>query len=304
MIARDTIEAIKRDIDLVALIRAKGIELRKNGKGYFGRCPFHDDKTPSLSVTPEDNLWQCFGCGAGGDPIRFVELFDRVGFVEAVAQLTDGGHKAHKPTRSKPASEPLTVAEGKLLARVVAYYQYSLGQDRRGSDYLKEERGITHHQSLIDFGAGFANGTLNDILPEDEAVTASLMNIGILNDRGNERFYRCVTFPLYDQDGAVVNLYGRRIEAGGVTHLYLPGPRRGLVNRQAARRSETLILAESIIDALTLYDRGYTNTVPVYGTGGFTDEHLSLFNRRTKAAYLVFDADAAGIKAARTTALR
>jgi len=81
-IERETIEAIKRDVDLVPLVEAKGIELKKNGKGYFGLCPFHDDSNPSLSINPTKNLWQCFGCGAAGDVIRFVELIDKVSFPE------------------------------------------------------------------------------------------------------------------------------------------------------------------------------------------------------------------------------
>ena len=87
MIEKEKIEAIKRDVDLVALIESRGISLKENGKGYKGLCPFHEDTNPSLSVTPSTNLWQCFGCGAGGDVIRFVELFDQVDFPTAVGRL-------------------------------------------------------------------------------------------------------------------------------------------------------------------------------------------------------------------------
>jgi DNA primase len=101
-IERETIEAIKRDVDLVPLVEAKGIELKKNGKSYFGLCPFHDDTNPSLSINPTKNLWQCFGCGAGGDVIRFVELIDKVTFPEAVSQLiADSSQLIVKP---KPTS--------------------------------------------------------------------------------------------------------------------------------------------------------------------------------------------------------
>ena len=86
-IERERIEAIKREVDLAALVKAKGVNLRKNGKSYFGLCPFHDDHNPSFSVNPSKNLWQCFGCGAGGDAIRFVEMFDQVTFPEAVEKL-------------------------------------------------------------------------------------------------------------------------------------------------------------------------------------------------------------------------
>ena len=167
--ARDLIEQAKR-IDLVALVRAKGIELKKNGKGYFGLCPFHADKNPSLSINPAKNLWQCFGCGASGDTIRFVERFDQVDFRHAVKQLIDADFK---PTTTKPSPEEppkaMSVKDRKLLARVVSYYQHTMTKDGRGLTYLKQERGITDNQSLKDFGAGYVNGTLPEILPHDRS---------------------------------------------------------------------------------------------------------------------------------------
>jgi DNA primase len=143
MIDKERIAAIKADVDLVALVQAKGIDLKKNGKSWFGLCPFHADKNPSLSINPVKNLWQCFGCGAAGDVIRFVELFDQVDFKEAVKRLSDNGFKQ---TTSKPPTEQaktLTVKDRKLLARVVSYYQHTLTQDSRGLNYLKNDRGIT-----------------------------------------------------------------------------------------------------------------------------------------------------------------
>ncbi len=304
-IEREVIEQVKR-IDLVDLIQAKGIELKKNGKGWFGRCPFHADKTPSLSINPTKNLWQCFGCGASGDTIRFVELFDQVDFKEAVKRLSNNGFKV-KASKDIPAkTKQLAVKEKKLLARVVSYYQHSFTQDSRGVTYLKHERGIANNQSLTDFGAGYVNGTLLEILPYDPEVISALKHIGILNEKGHEIFYGCVVFPLLSEGGAVVSLYGRRIddEPGSARHLYLSGPRFGLVNRQAAKHSETLILTESIIDALTLYDRGFKNVMPIYGVNGLLEEHLLFFNRRIKTAYLAFDADEAGRQAAEVVSLR
>ena len=302
-IAKEVIEQVKRT-DLAALVTAKGVELKRNGKSWFGLCPFHADKNPSLSINPVKNLFQCFGCGAAGDAIRFVELFDQVDFKEAVKRLSDNGFKK---TASRPPAEnkALTVKERKLLARVVGYYQHTLSQDHRGLVYLKQQRGITDNQSLKDFGAGYANGSLLEILPEDPDVIAALKKIGILNARGFEVFYNCVVFPLYSAKGGIENLYGRNIDDGaGTTHLYLPGPRCGLVNRQAAGRSQTILLTESIIDALTLYDQGFKNVIPIYGVNGLTDDHLQLLNRKIKTAYLVFDADPAGRKAADAVSLR
>ncbi len=156
---------------------------------------------------------------------------------------------------------------------------------------------------MTDFGAGFANGTLLNILPEDDQVIAALTSMGILNRRGKEVFFNCVVFPMYDGNGAATGLYGRNIDPDcKIRHLYLPGKRTGLVNRQAAKRSQTLILTESVIDALTLYDQGFKNVIPVYGTNGLIEDHLFLFNRRIKEVYLVFDADDPGRKGAQSVA--
>jgi len=313
MIEKQQIEAIKRDVDLKALVEAKGIVLKKNGKSFFGLCPFHADKNPSLSINPTKNLWQCFGCGAAGDVIRFVELFDQVDFKEAVKRLSslnssagqaDNGFKRSSSPKPEQAGT-LSVKEKKLLARVVSYYQHTLTADSRGLAYLKQERGITDNQSLNDFGAGYVNGTLLEILPDDADVIDALKKIGILNTKGHEVFYNCVVFPLYDTKGSIASLYGRNIDAeAGTAHLYLAGPRTGLVNRQAVKRSQTIILTESIIDALTLYDQGFKNVIPIYGACGLIDDHLQLMQRRIKSAYLVFDADEAGKRAAGAVSVR
>jgi len=165
-IERERIEAIKRDVDLAALVRAKGIERKKNGKSYFGLCPFHDDTNSSLSINPTKNLWQCFGCGAAGDVIRFVELIDKVTFPEAVSQLMADSSQLvvkSKPSgrRTKPASGQtgLTVKDRKLLGRVVSYYQHTFTQDSRGINYLTNDRGITDNQSLKDFAVTKTKGS-------------------------------------------------------------------------------------------------------------------------------------------------
>ena len=318
MIEQEKIDRIKTTVDMVALAEARGIKLKKNGRGYFGLCPFHDDKNPSLSINPKTNLWQCFGCGAAGDVIRFIELFDRVDFTEAVKRLSS--HELTTPARKTPTrkpppqpqpkdnpgnTKPLTVKQKKLLARVIAYYQHTLEETTQGLDYLKNKRGISRNQSLKDFGAGYVNGTLLSILPDDDQITGDLKTVGILNAKGNERFLNCVVFPLYDGSGAVVNLYGRNIDEGcDLTHLYLPGSRSGLVNRQAVKRSQAILLTESVIDALTLYDQGFKNVMPLYGTNGLIDDHLSYCKGRIKEAYLVFDADDPGRKAAQAVGLQ
>ena len=309
MIEKEKIEELKKSIDLVALVQSRGIPLKKNGKGYKGLCPFHEDKTPSLSVNPETNLWRCFGCDAGGDVISFIEYIDNVDFKAAVNKLEAESPKLkakHKTTANKPTA-PLSVKDRRLLGKVVSYYQHAFTEDSRGINYLKNERGIKDNQSFKDFYTGYANGTLLEILPQDEDVIKALKRIGILNNKGHEIFYNCVVFPLYDSKGAIVNLYGRNIQdENEVTHLYLPGPRTGLVKPaySAVKRSQSIILTESIIDALSLYDQGFKNVVPVYGVNGLIDDHITLFNHKVKEAYIVFDADESGNKGAEAVSLR
>jgi DNA primase len=311
MIEKARIERIKRTVDLKDYIaRAAGSTFEKNGRGFVCRCPFpdHEDSTPSFVVTPSENLWNCFGCGRGGDIFKFDELYFSLDFIRSVKKH-ESGTAPPKPagaTAPPPAGhQELSVKERKLLARVVSYYQHTFTENAAGADYLKNERGITDSRSLADFAVGYADGTLLNILPDDEQIIGSLKTIGILNRKGKEIFYNCVVFPLYDAQGAVVNLYGRNIDDGcRIKHLYLAGRRSGLVNRRAAVRCQSLLLTESIIDALTLYDQGFKNVMPLYGVNGLTDDHLFFFNRKIKDAYLVFDADEAGRKAAQTVSLR
>jgi DNA primase len=307
MIEQERIDAIKSSVEVAPFMRACGIDLKRNGKGYKGRCPFHEDeKTPSLSVTPEKNLWQCFGCGKGGDIIEFVRLFERVDFTAAVQRLEgcvpqpeDRGQKTEDRKAVKKESQapkPLTAAHVKLLARVIDFYHTAFSEDPRARDYLAG-RGIADNGLFSDYKLGFANGTLLNVLPAEGEIKRQLQELGILNDKGNEHFYGCVTFPLYDLAGDPAGIYGRRIESmgEGVAHLYLPGPRRGSFNRQAAKAHKEIILTEAVIDAATLIAAGIRNTIPCYGVNGLTDDHVGLFKEHgTEKIHICFDGDESG----------
>ncbi len=301
MIEKETIERIKKDVDLAALVRAKGVQLKKNGKSYFGLCPFHDDHNPSLSINPLTNLWQCFGCGAGGDVIRFVEMFDQVDFKEAVKRLSDNGFKATRKSKRKepPKKQPgLSAKLIKLLNRVIEFYHTAFAEDPRAKEYLGK-RGITNNAIFSDFKVGFANGTLLNTLPDEGDIFEQLKQIGVLTEKGNEHFYGYVTFPLYDLNGNSSGIYGRRLDdmvTGNLPdHLYLPGERHGLFNRQAAKSHDEIILTESVIDSLTLINAGIKNTIPCYGTNGLTPDHVRLFKQSgLETVYICFDADESG----------
>jgi DNA primase len=306
-IAKEEIERIKQAHDLRTLVEAYGVKLKKKGSNYVGLCPFHKEKTPSFTVNPKTNLYHCFGCDAGGDVIGFICKMDNITFREAVDKLSrhaPSGNRKPKvpvPEASRPES---SINRTHLLNRVVSFYHQSFSEDRRALEYLKS-RGIADNGVFSDFTIGFSNGTLLNTIPDEGDIREALKEIGILNERGNEMFYGCVVFPLFDENKDCVGLYGRRIDSGlsglnglngcGATHLYLPGPRRGVWNHQAAKRSKAIILTESIIDALTLYNAGFKDVIPCYGVNGFTKDQFDLITRsQVKEVYICFDLDDAG----------
>ncbi|MBI5194566.1 MAG: toprim domain-containing protein, partial [Nitrospirae bacterium] len=330
-ISKKEIEAVKRSHDLVSVVESHGIKLRKKGSNYVGLCPFHEEKTPSFTVNPKTNLYHCFGCNAGGDVIGFVTKKEGIGFREAYERLRTQSTDHRRQTKDRRQSnEPRTQtktselhnsmnstnSKTRLLNRVVSFYHKSFCEDQRALQYL-QSRGITDNSIFADFQIGYSNGTLLNTIPDEGDIHNLLKEIGLLNDKGNEMFYGCVVFPVFDENKDCVGLYGRRIEdrtkstddrqqtiarvlnsinsMNSPTHLYLPGPRKGVFNHQAAKRSKSIILTESIIDALTLYNAGFKDVIPCYGVNGLTEDHLNLFARhQTKEIYICFDRDDAG----------
>jgi len=298
-IAKEEIEAIKQAHDLRAVIEAYGIKLKKKGANHVGLCPFHKEKTPSFTVNPKTNLYHCFGCNAGGDVIGFICKMDNISFRAAVEKLN-----RHSPTGNRKAKDDhpapgivhpeSSVNRAHLLNRVVSFYHKTFCEDPRAREYLRT-RGIIDNAVFSDFTIGYSNGTLLNTIPEDGDIIADLKELGILNERGNEMFYGCAIFPIFDENKDAVGLYGRRITDGETAHFYLPGPRRGVFNFQATKRSKSIILTEKIIDALTLYNAGFKDVIPCYGVNGFTRDHLDLLTRsQVKEVYICFDLDDAG----------
>jgi DNA primase len=284
--------ACKGAVDLVEYIQGKGVKLRRQGKSFVGLCPFHADKKPSFSVDPEKSLWHCFGCGKGGDLFTFLQELEGVSFAQALKEL--GGQPGDIPAPGRQSA-----ASHEILTRVVAFYHQTFYDDPRGLAYLRDTRGIHDKEIYETFRPGFANGSLFKTLPKSGEIIETLKALGILTSSGREFFHHHVIFPLTNEDGQVVGIYGRSIENGPATpHLYLKGPHRGVFNWQAAKRSSDLFLTESIIDALSLYQAGFRDVLSLYGVNGLTSAHIDLFrNYRTKKIILVLDNDAAGAEA-------
>lgn len=311
-IAKDQIESIKQTHNLLSVMRARGVVLKKQGKQYMAKCPFHEDRKPSLSVDAAKELWHCFGCGAGGDVLGFLSRIENKPLPTLLRELSGKSPElppaspspappaitSHSEASDEKSKDPLSPKLVKLLARVAEFYQGIFAKDPRGREYL-ERRGIKDAGALKDFGVGYSNGTLLLALPPDGALLLDLKTLGILTASGKEFFSDCVLFPLKDLSGTVAGLYGRRITDSEPHHLYLPGPRRGLINYQAARRSPTILLTEAVIDALTLYAQGFKNVIPCYGAQGLSSDHLSCFKESgVKEVILCFDSDEPGKKGA------
>jgi len=279
-------DEIKRTTDLVAVIEAHGVALKKEGRDYVGLCPFHDDQKPSLRVTPGRGLWRCMSCEAAGNVIQFVAKKENVSDREAALRLLTqlpGVQRASQLEEKEPALVvPPTVAAD-LLGRVSNFYLRTLHkEDRAGLDYLASRK-LSDPTMLESFRLGYCNGTLRQALPDAGETNDQLKALGILNEKGNEVFYGRVVVPIQDDTGNVVGLYGRKVEGPGAKlpadsarHIYLAGGHRAVFNAAAVKASPSLIIVESIFDCLSLWQAGYRQTVPLYGAAGWTPHHDEL----------------------------
>ncbi|MGB2793772.1 MAG: CHC2 zinc finger domain-containing protein [Candidatus Acidiferrales bacterium] len=313
-------EKLKREISIERLAEARGIPLRRSGRNLMGLCPFHNDTHPSLSIDPVKNEWHCFGCGRGGDVIEWVKCAEGVSFNHAVELLKRDYFPSAARSTGPPPKESTTVKlppliehavdDQTLLKAVVEHYHEALKQSPEAQQYLMR-RGLTSSEMIDTFRLGFANRTLTYRVPDKnrkqgEEQRERLKQIGILRkDSGHEHFNGSVVIPIFNLQGEVVEMYGRKITRltalrdGTEAHTYLSGPLRGVWNEQALITSKEIILCEALIDALTFWCAGYRHVTASYGVNGFTDDHRAAFEKHgTKRIYLAYDRDDAGERAA------
>ena len=316
------IARIKEQTDLAALVRSRGIELKKHGsRDLAGCCPFHEDADPSFIVTPSKGLFHCMGCGAAGNAIQFVERFDKISFRHAFELLAEGGTAAFSASgySSKIRSDvrrlenPLEPEAGdaELMAQVVDYYHERLMKTPAALDYLKR-RGLGDPELLSRFKIGFADRSLGLRLPgkgrkSGQEIRTRLQELGLIRESGHEHFNGSITVPVFDEADNVAEMYGRKISSnlrkGTPLHLYLPGPHRGIWNRQGL--SSDLILCEAPLDALSFVANNFDNATFIFGTQGFTGELFDeMMRRNVRSVRLAYDADEAGNRAAERDAKR
>jgi DNA primase catalytic core len=318
-LSEELIERIKREVSLVRLLESQGYAPVRQGKDWAVGCPFHEgDDTPSLIVTPEKNLFHCFGCNASGSVIDWVMQTRGVSFRHAVELLladiplaAGASASATPPKRGtvKQLPPPLATAadDQAALAQVIDYYHGTLKQSPEALEYLKR-RGLDHPALIEQFKLGYANRTLGYRLPDKNrkvglALRSQLQRLGILRDSGHEHFNGSLVVPVMDDSGAITEVYGRKLRddlrKGTAKHLYLPGPHRGVWNLEAVKASREVILCEALIDAMTFWVHGYRNVTAAWGTSGFTDDHLAAFQAHgVERVLIAYDRDKAGDQAA------
>jgi DNA primase catalytic core len=311
------VERLKKEISVQRLAEARGIKLTRQGADLIGKCPFHDDRNPSLVITPAKNLWHCLGaCNTGGTCIDWVMKANGISFRHAV-ELLKADHLPlaaepiqpvkHGTVRKLPPPVERDADDRALLLQVTGYYNEALKQSPEAMKYL-ESRGLKSSEIIDRFRLGFANRTLGYRLPAKNRAAGAemrgrLQELGIYRKSGHEHFNGSIVIPIFDSTGAVVEMYGRKItpnlREGTPDHLYLKGQHRGVWNEEALAASKEIVLCEALIDALTFWVAGIRQVTASYGVNGFTDDHRRAFAQHgTERVYIAYDRDEAGDKAA------
>ena len=309
----DIIEEVRMKNDIVDVI-SQYVKLTRRGSTYFGLCPFHNEKTPSFSVTPSKQMYYCFGCGAGGNVYNFVMEYENYSFGEALSHLADrAGVKLPKIEYSREAREKAeqraTLLEINKLAAQYFYYQLRRESGKTAYGYLLG-RGLSE-ETIRKFGLGYSDKYSDDLYKylkgkgySDELLRESgLFNVD--ERRGMyDKFWNRVIFPIMDVNNRVIGFGGRVMGEGKPKYLNSPETKifdksRNLYGLNVARttRKNYLILCEGYMDVIAMHQAGFTNAVASLGTA-LTSGHASLVKRYTREVLLLYDSDGAGIRAA------
>ena len=309
----DIIEEVRMKNDIVDVI-SQYVKLTRRGSTYFGLCPFHNEKTPSFSVTPSKQMYYCFGCGAGGNVYNFVMEYENYSFGEALSHLADrAGVELPKIEYSREAREKaeqrVTLLEINKLAAQYFYYQLRRESGKTAYGYLLG-RGLSE-ETIRKFGLGYSDKYSDDLYKylkgkgySDELLRESgLFNVD--ERRGMyDKFWNRVIFPIMDVNNRVIGFGGRVMGEGKPKYLNSPETKifdksRNLYGLNVARttRKNYLILCEGYMDVIAMHQAGFTNAVASLGTA-LTSGHASLVKRYTKEVLLLYDSDGAGVRAA------
>ncbi len=309
----DIIEEVRMKNDIVDVV-SQYVKLTRRGSTYFGLCPFHNEKTPSFSVTPSKQMYYCFGCGAGGNVFNFVMEYENYTFGEALQHLADrAGVQLPKIEYSREArqkaEERAALLEINKLAARYFYYQLRRESGKTAYAYLTG-RGLSE-ETIKKFGLGYSDKFSDDLykfLKSKNYSDMLLRDSGLFNvdERHGmyDKFWNRVIFPIMDVNNRVIGFGGRVMGDGKPKYLNSPETKifdksRNLYGLNVARttRKNYLILCEGYMDVISMHQAGFTNAVASLGTA-LTSGHASLLKRYTQEVLLLYDSDDAGVRAA------
>jgi DNA primase len=309
----EIIEEVRSRNDIVDVISTY-VKLQKKGSSYFGLCPFHNEKSPSFSVSRQKQMYYCFGCGAGGNVFTFLMEYENYTFVEALKFLADrAGVELPEEEYSREAKERADTRAILLeINKAAAQYYYIQLKSSRGAvglEYFKKRK--LSDETIKAFGLGYSNKYSDDLYrylkskgyKDDMIAKAGLISIDEKNGV-YDKFWNRVMFPIMDVNSRVIGFGGRVM--GDAKPKYLNSPEtmifdksRNLYGLNRARRTKKpyFLLCEGYMDVISLHQAGFTNAVASLGTA-LTPGHAALIHRYVQEVYLTYDSDGAGTRAA------
>lgn len=304
MISKNSIENLKNIVDIADVVGSY-IPLKKSGANFVCVCPFHNDKHPSMSISPSKGIYHCFSCKAGGDAIKFVMEYEKLGYAEAIEKLASIYNVSLEYTSSKSELK----VDKKILENLNLHYKTLLYKNSEALNYLKH-RSIT--DSIIEkWELGWAASSQNtlNLLQNEGIEPKEALEVGAIKENENgyyASFINRITFPIYNHLGSLVGFGGRTISDNPAK--YINSPQSQIFDKSKIfygydkakseiYRSQSMVICEGYMDCIMLHAAGVNNAVAVLGTA-LTQKHIPLIKRGDIKVTLSFDSDAAGVNAA------
>ncbi len=313
MYSNETLDYLRESNNLKDVVSSY-VNLKLKGNSYFGLCPFHNEKSPSFSVSDDKQLFHCFGCGASGNVFTFIMMIENYDFVDAVKFLADRVNytlEESNVTTSEEYKKKQKLKEDllqihKLSARL--FYEILQGENgEHGRNYLDDRKVANNIRRK--FGIGLVAGKKNilyDYLLSEGFNNETILKSGLVIERNGvyfDRFWGRIMFPIFDVQNKIVGFGGRAIQNQDPKYLNSPetmlfNKSKILYNLNYARKAnkEELILVEGYMDVISMYQNGFQNVVATMGTA-FNNDHASVVKRYAKSVIILFDSDDAGVKA-------
>ena len=303
-ITNETINEIRNKIDIVSVI-SKYVPLTQRGKNYFGVCPFHDDHSPSMSVSKEKQIYTCFSCGATGNVFTFVSNYEHIGFYDAVRLL--GNEVGYKLTAAKSKDNQNSELY-QIYDLATKFYQNSLNTSsgKNAREYLEKRKIDKETIKKFKIGLSFSKLSLTDYLLKKDKSLKQLVDLGLSNENGVDIFNNRIMFPLYDLEGNVIAFSGRIyntkdsskyvntketaiFKKGNILYNYHNA-------KEKLKKNQEIIVMEGFMDVIRANTVGITNCVATMGTA-LTKQNAMLLKKTAENIILCFDGDSAGEEA-------